>query len=33
MEKEQLKQTLTNLHEELAGDQSEDPELQSLLAT
>jgi hypothetical protein len=33
MQKEQLKQTLTTLHKELAGDQSVDPELQSLLAT
>ncbi|MCR9262384.1 MAG: DUF4404 family protein [Pseudomonadaceae bacterium] len=33
MQKEQLKQTLTTLHRELAGDQSVDPELQTLLAT
>lgn len=33
MQKEQLKQTLTALHQELAGDQTVDPELQTLLAT
>ena len=33
MQPDQLKQTLTNLHEELAGDQTVDPELQTLLAT
>jgi uncharacterized protein DUF4404 len=33
MQKEQLKQTLTTLHQELAGDQTVDPELQNLLIT
>ena len=33
MQKEQLKQTLTTLHQELAGDQTVDPELQTLLVT
>lgn len=33
MPSEQLKQTLTNLHKELASDQTVDPELQALLST
>ena len=33
MQIEQLKQTLNNLHEELAGEQTVDPELQTLLTT
>jgi ubiquinone biosynthesis protein UbiJ len=33
MQPEQLKRTLTTLHQELAGDQTVDPELQTLLAT
>ncbi len=33
MQPEQLKRTLTNLHKELSGDQTVDPELQTLLAT
>ena len=33
MQREQLKQTLSSLHEALAGEADIDPELQSLLAT
>lgn len=33
MQREQLKQTLSTLHQELAGESNVDPELQQLLAT
>lgn len=33
MQKEQLKETLTTLHQELAGEEIVDPELRALLAT